>query len=40
MKRQKVSRGRSQKMFKKTAGREHKLNHFGPSPIMRGGIRL
>lgn len=40
MKRRTISRGKSQKMFKKTAGRVHKANLFGPSPIMRGGIRL
>lgn len=38
MRRQKMNRGRSRRVFSKTAGRAHARN-FSPAP-MRGGIRL
>jgi len=38
MRRQKMSRGRSRKVFSKTASRSHRKN-FAGAP-MRGGIRL
>lgn len=38
MRRQKMSRGRSRRMFSKTASRSHKKNFRGAP--MRGGIRL
>jgi len=38
-KRQKMSRGKSKRLFKRTASRTHKKNIGGPRP-MRGGIRL
>lgn len=38
MKRKKMSRGRSRKLFSKTASRRHKRNNLGH--VMRGGIRL
>jgi len=37
-KRKKLSRGKSRRLFSKTAGRTHKKN-VSPAP-MRGGIRL
>ena len=38
MKRYKMPKKRSRKIFKKTAGRVHKSNFY--NPVMRGGTRL
>lgn len=40
MKRHKMSRGKSRRIFRKTASRTHKRNVSGAGAVMRGGIRL
>jgi hypothetical protein len=40
MKRKKISKKKSKKLFSKTASGTHKKNGSGSSSAMRGGIRL
>ena len=40
MRRHKLSRRSSKKMFRKSASRFHKRNLMGADHVMRGGIRL
>lgn len=40
MKRMKMSKKSSKKLFSRTASRTHKKNIVGANTVMRGGIRL